>query len=411
MTTIEEHMIPDGFKDLLLDLSNDLYNAFPEFEDVFQDESCNVYHFYEKKATSCPKRLLSEYQHCCEHYRPHFFDVLYENDTLFESENPLYFLTGVDFRQLWTVKDISEQTRKTLWKYIQLILFKVVENTNDSSDFGNSETLFEAIDDEALKTKMAETLEDIKKVFETMEENGSNNGDENSTNAQGHRLSGENMPNTDNLHEHLSGLFKGKIGSLAEEIMAELGDDWEKDFGIKLDGADDGTNTGNINDIFSKLLKDPMKLVTLIKKIGNKLEAKIKSGEVKESELLQETSEMMKNMKNTAGLKDMDKLFKTFAGGAGGNDKTAEGLANMMSMMGGKNAAKKMNAFQSQLNKNIRVSKQRERMLQRLEERKKREAEEQQAAAEQPLTNTATPTEPESTSTPPKTKRTKKSKK
>lgn len=410
MSTIEEHMIPDGFKDLLLDLSSDLYNAFPEFEDVFKNESCNVYYFYEQRASACPKRLLSEYQHCCDRYRPHFFDILYENETLFDSETPLYFLSGVDFRQLWTVKDISEQTRKTLWKYIQLILFKVIENTNDSSEFGNSETLFEAIDDDALKAKMAETLADIKKVFETMDESGVTGNDDSSANTPGHRFSDENMPNMENLHEHLSGLFKGKIGSLAEEIMSELGSDWEKDFGIKLDEADDDSKPNNINDIFSKLLKDPMKLINLIKKIGNKLEAKIKSGEVKESELLQETSEMMKNMKNTAGLKNMEKLFKTFAGTAGGNDKTAEGLSNIMSMMGGKNSAKKMNEFQNQLNINIRASKQRERMIQRLEERKKREAE-AQAAVEGVSTNKTPAATAVSAPAPPKTNRHKKSKK
>lgn len=380
MGTLEEHMIPDGFKELMLDLSNDLFNAFPEFEGVFKNDGSNVYHFYEQKEKSCPKRMLEEYNHCCEYYRRYFFDILYENEQLFRSDTPLYFLANIDFRKLWSVSEISAQTRKTLWKYLQLILFKVVENTRESSDFGNSETLFEAIDDEALKTKMAETLEDIKKVFENFEETNDTTEGADKERSQDHRFSEDAMPDMENLHEHLSFLFKGKIGSLAEEIMEETRSEWERDFGINLDDDQDktkNTKMNNINDVFSKLLKDPLKLVNIIKKIGNKLESKIKSGEVKESELLQETSEMMKNLKNTPGLKEMDKIFKTFANNnSSGNDKMSQGMANMMSMMSGKNSTKKMNAFQSQIDKNIRASKQRERMIKKLEEKKKREAEE-----------------------------------
>lgn len=370
MTTLEEHMIPDGFKSLIIDLSCDLYNTFPEYETFFK-EKCNVYYFSKHKEASCPKKLLAEYSHCCNHYRSHFFNILYENDdALLASEEALYLLSNVDFKMIWSIEDLTDQTRKTLWKYIQLILFKVVENTHDSSDFGNSEAFFEAIDDEALKLKMTETLEDIKNVFSKFEE-----GEEEPNN-----LNEESIPDINNLHDHLSGLFKGKIGRLAEEIMEETKTDWENDFGINFDEdmAEDGKekNTKNINDIFTKLLKDPLKFVNLIKKIGNKLEEKIKSGEVKESELLQETSEMMKNLKNTPGLKNMEQLFKTFTGGNGGNknDPMNKGMENMLSMMSGKNSAKKLNAFQTELDKNIRMSKQRERMLQRLEEKKKRDA-------------------------------------
>lgn len=386
MATLEEHMIPDGFKNLILDLSNDLYDTFPEFEDLFKSKGCNVHHFAESKEASCPKRMLKEYKHCCDTYREYFFDILYENETLFESPNPLYFLLNVDFKALWTVSDISDQTRKTLWKYIQLILFKVVENTNDSCDFKNSAAFFEAIDDEALKTKMTETLEDIKNVFSNLERN--EDGDE----GDSHHFSEETLPDADSIHEHLSGIFKGKIGRLAEEIMEETREEWSKDFGIDFDEDDeddDGQSKqggerkpkkiNSINDVFSRLLKDPLKLVNLIKKIGSKLEDKIKSGEVKESELLEETSEMMKNLKNAPGLKDMEKIFKTFSDTTGGkSDATTQGMANMMSMLGGKNSAKKMKSFQSEMDKNIRMSKQRERMLRRLEEKKKRDLETQQ---------------------------------
>ena len=53
------------------------------------------------------------------------------------------------------------------------------------------------------------------------------------------------------------------------------------------------------------MLKNPTKLFDLIKNIGGKLENKIKSGEVKESELLEEATELLSKMKDMPGVKDM----------------------------------------------------------------------------------------------------------
>lgn len=378
MSTLEEHMIPDGFKTLILDLSNDLYETFPEFSGEFDKEGCNVYHFSLNKENSCPKRILDEYNNCCRVYREHFFNILYENEELFNTSN-LYLLSNVDFNVLWNVEDLTDNTRKTLWKYIQLILFKVVENTHDMKDFGDSSAFFEVINDDALKAKMTEALEDIKNVFENMDDTNKECNDEDGGDKSNPKINEDNLPNVDELHEHLSGIFKGKIGRLAEEIMEETKEEWKDSFDIDIEAEGDGTDNEikNINDVFSKLLKDPMKLISLIKRIGSKLEEKIKSGEVKESELLEETSELMKNMKNTPGMKDMEKVFKMFGASANGEDgkggdKTTQGLSQMMSMLSGKKGKKNLNHIQSQMNSNIKSSKTRERMLRKLEENRKR---------------------------------------
>ena len=51
-----------------------------------------------------------------------FFDILYQNQTIFEdnNENNVYFLPGVNFKTLWN-ENISDKTRETIWKYLQLI--------------------------------------------------------------------------------------------------------------------------------------------------------------------------------------------------------------------------------------------------------------------------------------------------
>ena len=53
------------------------------------------------------------------------FDILYENEEMFTdvSMNTM-FLPNIEFKQIWK-EDISDNTRKTIWKYLQLILFSV----------------------------------------------------------------------------------------------------------------------------------------------------------------------------------------------------------------------------------------------------------------------------------------------
>ena len=91
--------------------------------------------------------------------------------------------------------------------------------------------------------------------------------------------------------------------------------------------------------------------MNMIKKVSSKLDQKLKSGEIKEAELMKEASELVEKMKNTPGMKDMEKMLGKM--GMGGN--------------GGK---VNMNMFQSMMKSNIKKSSQKERMLNKLKQRK-----------------------------------------
>ena len=88
----------------------------------------------------------------------------------------------------------------------------------------------------------------------------------------------------------------------------------------------------------------------MVKKVGSKLDEKIKSGEIKESELMEEASELMKKMKNMPGMAGMEGLFSKM------------GIPN----------SKKMNfsAMENKLNTNIKNTKTKERMRSKLEKRR-----------------------------------------
>ena len=103
-------------------------------------------------------------------------------------------------------------------------------------------------------------------------------------------------------------------------------------------------------NVFQKLFKNPTKLMGLVKSVGSKLDTKLKSGDIKEAELLKEASDLVNKMKNMPGMAGMEGLFSKM------------GIPN----------SKKMNfgAMENKLNTNIRNAKTRERMRAKLDKRK-----------------------------------------
>ena len=269
-----------------------------------------------------------------------FFDILYKNVEIFnqDSEINTEFLPGIVFKQLWNL-DISDSTKETIWKYLQLILFSIIGSVHSSSELGDASKLFEAINEDELKNKLEETLEGMQNLFETSETPGMD--------ASFSNINMENMPNAEQIHEHLNSMMGGKLGKLALELAEETANDLNLDM----------ENTGDIKDVFQKLFKNPGKMMGMVKNIGSKLDEKIKSGEIKESELMEEGMELLNKMKNTPGMGDMQKMF------------TQLGIPGL-----GKGAKINMGAMEAQLNRNMKNSKMKERF------RAKAEANKEQAA-------------------------------
>ena len=104
-------------------------------------------------------------------------------------------------------------------------------------------------------------------------------------------------------------MLDGKIGQLAREIAEETAANLNMDF----------DNATNMKDVFSKLIKNPTKLMELVKTVGDKLDYKLKSGELKESEMIQEATEIMNKMKNMPGMGNIQSMLsKMGMGGLGG---------------------------------------------------------------------------------------------
>ena len=337
--------VSEEFCKAMKDFTTDLLTTFPEhygtldpgLVDILSDnndtESVNVLFNYIKELY--PKR---------------FFDFLYQNEDIFTNDDiDTHFLPGIEFAELWT-QEITDNTKLIIWKYLQLILFSVINNENDGASFGDTAKLFEAIDEEELRTKLKETMEQMSNIFDMSGDSPFSTDVSN--------VETNDLPNPEDLHNHINGMLQGNLGKLAAEITEETMNELNADI----------SGVTSVGDVFQTLFKNPAKLMNMIKKVGSKLDSKLKSGELKESEIMQEAMDLMEQMDTMPGMSNMKDML------------------NQMGMPGlGKNGKINMNAMKGKLNQNMRGAKQKERMLRKLEQRKAQKKDQQIQILQQQL--------------------------
>jgi|UniRef100_A0A6C0DZH7 hypothetical protein len=324
---------PEKFSQVIRDFLADLTIAFPEY--VFLWENLDD--------------IQSLYEYCLTVYPERFFDILYQNDDIFLYDSGIntMFLPNVEFKALYSTPDISENTKKALWKYLQLVLITIIGNIKSSASFGDTASIFEGIDEDELQTKLADTVNGLSEFFhafspENAEENACQEEGESEASSSG--PNSDTIPSVDELHDHIKGLFDGKIGSLAKEMAEELSGDVMHMFD---DGTGEIKSTG---DILKKMMRNPKKIMELVKKISKKLDDKMKSGNISQEEIMKEASEMMTKMK-----------------GMGNGKEFQDMMQNMMKTMGmGKGAKMDMNKMNMMMN---RMSN-KERLRAKLDKRK-----------------------------------------
>ena len=328
---MENESFLKDFKKIIVDMTKDILISFPELAPTMNVHLKNVVTDNDTDGQA----IDFVFKHCMKTYPDKFFDILYQNDTIFTNEkNSAEFLPDIDFKLLWK-ENLTDKTRETIWKYLQLVLFTIVSNKEafTGESFGNTAKLFEAINEEEFKSKLEETISQMKDVFDM---SGNSDTSETSSASSG-KTSGinlEDLPNPEDLHEHVTKMMDGKLGKLAREIAEETA----ADLNIDMENAE------SMNDVFKRLFKNPTKLMSLVKNVGSKLDEKLKKGDINETELLKEAGEMMQHMKNMPGMKEM--MSKMGMGGGG--------------------AKMNMGAMQANLERNMRSATQKDRLRAKL---------------------------------------------
>jgi hypothetical protein len=336
--------IPTEFKKIIIDMTKDILTSFPEQEQNLHKDLKNVVFELDKDTVEGSLKYVFDY--CKSFYPAKFFDILYQNNIIFENDES-EFLPGINFKALW-LENISDKTRETIWKYLQLVLFTIVSSISDgdnvSDTFGDTTKLFEAINENEFKAKLEETISQMQNLFGEMKEEAGEGAGEAGSQEGKKGINLDDLPDPKDIHDHVTNMMNGKLGKLAREIAEETA----ADLNINSDSA------SSVNDVFKNLIHNPSKLLGLVKKVGSKLDEKIKTGDMKESELLEEASELIKKMKGMPGMGDIQSM-----------------LSKMGMNMGGKSSGKvNVDAMQTNISQRMKEAKSRERLLQKLTDKR-----------------------------------------
>jgi len=319
--TEESIKIPEEFTKIIKEFIHDILHTFPEYQLLIDK--------WWKKENNEPTQESIEYifNYCITTYPARFSEILYQNVELFSNENNYNtdFLPGIIFKYLWSC-NITDKTRETILKYLQLILISLIGSIKDKTLFGDTSKLLESMDEEEFKNKLEETLDNMKTLFENNESPSKE----------------FNIPSSDDIHSHMHTMLNGKLGDLAREIAEETVHNFN------LDMTDETTDP---QELFKKLFSEPDKLMNLVKTVGSKLDSKMKSGEMNQSDLMKEASNMMNQMKSVPGMENIQEMISKMG-------------------LGGKNSKINKNAMESEFNKRMKSNTLRERLKKKQEDQK-----------------------------------------
>uniref|UniRef100_A0A6C0HSJ8 Uncharacterized protein n=1 Tax=viral metagenome TaxID=1070528 RepID=A0A6C0HSJ8_9ZZZZ len=252
--SLEKIQPPESFYNIINDFINDIHLTFPECSFIIKkwwnDENK-------------PLQTKFVFDHCMKILPLKTFEIINENEEIFQKQNNTEFLPNILFCHLWET-EISENTRKIIWKYLNSILACLLSSIKIDNEMIQ--------DHPALLTKLSEIMKNV---------------------------SLDEKENSSDFQEKFKEMTGGKIGKIAAELAEETAKT------LNMDDNPDG---------MMNLLKDPTKLMNIVKNMGDKLEERMKSGEIDENEIMNEGIDLMKKMKDMPGMGDMGNLFKMFEG-------------------------------------------------------------------------------------------------
>ena len=367
-------MSNQNLRSIIIDFTNDLTKVFPEYAFLWERWLSADDAEYEKLN-----------QHFMAVFPERFFDIMNSNMEIFSPDSGanVMFLPDVDFKLLFNCAGVSEGTKTSMWKYLQLLLFTVLGDVKDTANFGDTLNMFESMDENDLQAKMKETMEGLGDFFKdfdsthegttdgTTHEGTTHEGTTQGTTQEGTTHEGTSqreedaetsglpkgfkLPKPEVLQEHMKVLMEGKLGKLAKELTEEFTSDLKDVF----DETED-TKDKSMKDIMAQIMKDPKKIMGIMKKITDKLQHKMQNGDISQEELMKEVSTLVEKFKEMGGGEDFmknftngpfAKMFKNMASGMAGGGASANQLVQM-----GKQSAMK------------------ERLRKKMEEKKMREA-------------------------------------
>ena len=260
-TNIEN--IPSDFFKIITDFANDICRVLPEYNSIINkyiltegekphDVKLKLYNFVGKVIFQNEEFILSKNEKL----------FMTADETIMNTE----FLPRIVFSHIWE-GDISEITKATIWKYLTLLYVAISKQQyGDKNELDLDEILSGILKDE--QERQPEEDEEPQTNNDTTSPSSSSQSD---------------IPGIGALPEQLQHMMGGSLGKLALELAKETSMDGEK---------------------------STMDLFSMMGKIGSKIENKLKSGELSENSLLEESMGLINTMGGVNNIQNMMNMFK-----------------------------------------------------------------------------------------------------
>ena len=302
--------IPEEFYKLVDDFTGDILNTFPEYMGVILKWWNKELHIDDEEIRI--KQTTFLYKHCLRVYPERVTDILSKNSDIFSFDSVVSteFLPGIVFKMLWNQEpEISNKNKETIWRYLQLILVSVF---GGQQSLGDTTSIFDNINEDELKEQVQATLENMTSLFEdsNFEEKISDSNSDTIDNPSEER-NNDFFSNIGTLQDQLKEMMGGKLGQLAMEMAKDTANNM----------SDELNSSTSPSDILQNMFSKPGKMMDMVKDIGSKLDEKIKTGDIKENELLKEGLDLISNMKDIPGF---DSLFSKMSNTIGKTNTNTE---------------------------------------------------------------------------------------
>jgi hypothetical protein len=254
--------VSEEFSKIMKDFVSDMKSSFPEYAPIILKYESNL-----------------EYLHayCVNVYPSKFVDILYKSEDLFDAGNQTEFLPGISFSFIWHYEDLSLKNKNMIWNYLQMLMITLVGEFHVEPK-PDDDQLLETLQSKEFSDKLAETITSLQMNFQSQKPSSQTS-------------------------QPFEELMDTKLAHLAKEIAEETTADFQE-------GLED---IKDVNGVFQHIMKDPTKLLNIVKNVGEKLDNKMKSGDLNEAEILSEATTLMNKMKDIPGMDNIQEMMKKMA--------------------------------------------------------------------------------------------------
>jgi hypothetical protein len=369
-TEVEQKALLAKFNSTVSEFTAELKTTFPELKDTIEER-------YDTLAASDGSVLEWFVEHAA---RPHHLALTTKDNKIFKQNDAMFLLPDINFSLLWKCK-LTKANKAVIWKYLHVLLLLVshmqLQHAAASASCGglSGAPSAEAGDVPALTpeaeeaaAKMQETFrqwgnmldgqklteaemqnmrmhaDSMMKLMQSLSEPDTDGGgtaagdeeqssessdEEGSTDASGGDGETTTKPDPAAFAEKIKNdpfmkqLETSNIAKFAQELSSELS---MEDLGLSADAKLD-----SFQDVFGALGKNPNGLMGLVQSVGNKIQNKMQSGDLKQTDLVAEAHTLMQSMQGSSALKEMMQAM----GGAGGRKGRRKGRGKGGSGSGG----------------------------------------------------------------------------